>query len=130
MGRNVDLEFTELALKDDELALRLESQDDELRSTRCSDTDLGRWVHSHEVSFLIETLNLGEDHFAREFPELACLSYQDRQEFAETIQQHCDVCPHCKLKAAYDMEWGGLVRSLLRRHDTLICEGRVPSQKR
>jgi hypothetical protein len=109
-----DIMETRVALEADfiELLARLMSETDEGeppfertgRDLPCSQPGLGRWIDDCDVPFLLETLALPDDVFAREFPGIK-LSQRDREAFARTLDTHCTECAHCGAKNAEDIAW-------------------------
>src|SRR5439155_25540598 len=122
MGRDVTFKLAELMLKSDEdLPWRLDAEDADLQKIKCTDRDIGRWVDSCEVPFLLETLALSDEQFYQEFPTVQSLNSAHREIFARTIVSHCDSCPHCSLKVSRDLEWEGQIDRLLRENGHIIC---------
>ena len=70
----------------------------------CSQPMLGRWVSDCDFSFLMETLALPDNIFGHQFPGIP-LSQNERQAFANTIQDHCRECAPCHAKRADDLAW-------------------------
>ncbi len=106
-----------LAETDDDTGFRLQAQQEALDELRCTQPTLGEWIDRCDYSFLMDTLNLSDRIFAKEFPGVR-LSVEERKQFAEELSRHCeDGCARCHLKKMYDLQWESCV-------DKAIAENR------
>jgi hypothetical protein len=95
--------------REDDTPSRLSTQEDALKDSKCIEPRLGRWIDSCDFPFLIETLALDDTVFSQEFPNVK-LEAAERKRFANDLEAHCEVCTHCHLKRAYDLEWQSRVK--------------------
>lgn len=89
--------------KDDDIRNRLHAHEEALRELSCTDPELGKWIAVCDLPFLIETLVLSDAVFSQEFPGVK-LAADERKRFANSLEEHCEICAHCHLKRAYDLE--------------------------
>jgi hypothetical protein len=89
---------------DPELETRLESQEEALQTTLCLEPTIGRWIDNTDVNYLLAALELNQKDFSKAFPEFAHLLPRQRQRCIILIEQHFELCAHCSLKRAYDLE--------------------------
>src|SRR5689334_21231008 len=80
--------------KDEDVPYRLSAQKDALKELECADPTFGKWVGVCDFPFLIETLLLSDAVFSEEFPGVK-LSAEQRKEFANAIEAHCETCARC-----------------------------------
>ncbi len=97
--------------KDADVPHRLEDQDAALRELKCTNPAVGSWIDACDFPFLIETLLLSVAVFSQEFPNVK-LTAEERREFANALEAHCESCAHCHLKRAYDIELQARVRKV------------------
>lgn len=90
--------------KDEDAPSRLSEQEDYLKDLKCADPALGKWISDCDFPFLIETLALDAATFSEEFPD-AQLTAEERKEFANALEAHCETCEFCHSKRAHDLEW-------------------------
>lgn len=89
----------------------LAEQKAELEKRECTDPALlGRWIGANDFPFLIETLMLSDAVFSEEYPNVK-LTSEERRRFASDLEAHCERCPRCGLKRAFDLEWQARVNS-------------------
>ena len=98
--------------RDEDTPNRLAEQEAELKRRKCTEPELGRWVEVNDFPFLIETLMLNDAVFSEEFPGVG-LSSEERKRLVLTLEAHCEGCPRCALKRAYDLEWQSRVNRAL-----------------
>jgi hypothetical protein len=105
--------------KDDDTPNRLTAQTDALKERECINPELGKWIDSSDFPFLIETLMLDATIFSREFPRVH-MPVDERKAFAGTLELHCESCPRCHLKRAYDIEWQSRIKKALAENKRAI----------
>lgn len=106
---------------DDDIPFRPAEQEAELERRTCSAPELGRWIGSTDFPFLIETLMLSDAVFGEEFPDLA-LPAEERKRFANALERHCEDCPRCGLKRAYDLAWQARVNTAISENKEAVEE--------
>lgn len=120
--KNMNTKLVELLSKliaetDDDTRYRFRAQQEALDELKCTQPPLGKWIESCDYSFLMDTLNLSDRIFAKEFPDMR-LPFAERKRFAEELSRHCeDDCARCHLKKMYDLQWESCV-------DKAIAENR------
>src|ERR1041385_62609 len=105
---NMEKNLVELLSKlivenDDDTRFRFEAQEEALNELKCSQPSLGEWIARCDYSFLIDTLNLSERIFSKEFPELN-LPLDQRAQLGEKLAAHAETCPRCFRKRSYDLQ--------------------------
>lgn len=117
MKRDVSEVIADLIFETEpDLTSRLESQEEALRETPCTDPPLGRWVDENDVPYLLSVIALGDEEFVAEFPAMARADAGERQRFRAALEAHLDECPHCSLKRGYDIEMGARVEQACRQN--------------
>jgi hypothetical protein len=114
--------IAKLIIEDDpDLQLRLEYQQEALRDSVCVNPVLGQWIDNNNVQYLLDALSLVDDDFAERFPSVANLPSPLRHEILTTFEEHFELCKHCALKKAYELELEARInRSWLNHHDRLL----------
>lgn len=108
--------------RDEDAPMRPAELENELRALQCSDPEsLGKWIAANDFPFLIETLTLDDSVFALEFPGIG-LTLEERKKLASALEDHCERCPRCGLKRAYDLEWQARVdRALAENREIIVA---------
>jgi len=107
--------------KDDDTPNRFTAQAEALKEKQCTNLEFGRWVDASDFPFLIETLMLDTEIFSREFPGVQ-MAADERKAFANALELHCESCPRCHLKRAYDLEWQSRIKKALAENKQGIGE--------
>lgn len=105
--------------KEDDVPYRLSAQAAALNEIQCTNPDLGRWIDACDFPFLIETLMLDPEVFSGEFPGVN-LTVDERKSLADALELHCESCPRCHLKRAYDLEWQSRIKRAIAENKQAI----------
>ena len=105
-----------------ELEERLEAQAEALQETECTDPEVGQWIDAYDVKYLLSSLALKEEEFAPRFPEMAQVTFPERQKFIATIERHFNNCVHCSLKRGYDIEIDEKIKKVCRENREILLE--------
>ena len=105
--------------KENDTVSRLNAQEIALKELKCMHPELGKWINDCDFPFLIETLVLEDAIFFGEFPDVK-LTAEERKEFANALEAHCENCAHCHLKRAYDLEWQSRVNRAFAENKQVI----------
>lgn len=97
--------FSLMVANNNKIPRQLREQEEILNSIKCENLTLGKWLEEFELSVLVEILNASDEYIAESFPKAQSLNLQERQNLAEEISHHSQICQYCKLKAQYDSEW-------------------------
>lgn len=126
MDRRKDMETDLITLlsrivleKDDDTPNRFAAQADALKENPCTNLEYGRFVDACDFPLLMETLMLDDEVFSREFPGVQ-MTVDERKAFADALELHCEKCPHCNLKRAYDSDWQARIKKALAENKQII----------
>lgn len=105
--------------KDADVPSWLSEQENALKDLKCTNTEFGKWITDYDFPFLIETLTLDTATFSREFPNVQW-AVEERKDFANALEAHCETCEHCQLKRAQDLEWQSCVNRAFAENKQVI----------
>lgn len=111
-----------------ELDARLEYQAEALRDTKCMQPLVGRYIDANHVEYMLAALALGKQDFTELFPAMARIAGPDRREVAAAIEQHLELCLHCSLKRAYDLELDVRIEQACKRSNEPFLQ--LPQEKK
>ncbi len=118
----VDLLAAFVRKAEPDLTFRLETHAEELNSLPCTEPVIGKWVDAHDVEFMMAAFALDDDDFTAEFPGLADLPQQDRQQIIKAFDQHFQQCAHCGRKQSYDHEFNSRVDAVVQKNRTDLLD--------
>jgi hypothetical protein len=108
--------------KDEDTPFRLAEQEEEVNRLECTDPErLGMWIAGNDFPFLIETLTLSDAVFSEEYPGVR-LSFDERKRFASALEDHCERCPRCGARRAFDLGWKAEVDRVLAENKEVIAQ--------
>lgn len=107
--------------QDDDIPYRLTAQEDALKELKCTDESYGKFISQCDYPFLMETLELDDTIFSKEFPKVR-LTLEDRKTLTESLERHCESCSHCSLKRSYDFEWQSRINRAFIENKTVISK--------
>jgi len=71
----------------------------------CEHPDIGMLIEALGYDFLIETLELEQDIFAAEYPQVSSVGMDARQSIKRMVNEHVQHCAQCQSEAEKDREW-------------------------
>jgi hypothetical protein len=107
--------------RDNDTPFQSSEQDDALKGLTCSEPRLGRRIEGCDFPFLIETLKLDDQVFAKEFPGVT-MTAAERRDLKNALEEHCESCPRCRRKRASDLEWQARVHKAIADNKQLVGE--------
>lgn len=105
-----------------DLDSRLESQAEALNELKCTEPVLGKWIDEYDVEYLMAAFDLDDEEFASNFPAMAHLNQNDRNQIIDAFEKHFDQCPHCYLKRGYDMELNARIERAYTTNNTAVVQ--------
>lgn len=91
--------------QDNGLSDRLRVEENELQAIKCSDPELGHYLHETELPAVVDIFQGPQECFDRHYPNMSAYDLDERNAIARKLEAHAIECEHCKTKVASDASW-------------------------
>lgn len=95
---------------------------DETQEETCDHPEIGKLIEALGYDFLVETLELKQDIFAAEYPQLSSVGVDARQSIKSIVNEHFQHCRQCQWEAEKDRAWRRDFAQFLKTEKELVSD--------